>query len=145
RVCTLRRADIDADIDVDKDKQQPTRPATQTKGAARERTPERKVITTNDTQHNATIHVGDALDILTAMPDATADCIVTSPPYWAKRDYGITGQYGHEPDPAGYIATMVAVFSQARRVLADDGTCWLNLGDSYSAGSGTPHGITTPT
>ncbi len=93
------------------------------------------MITTNDIQHNATIHVGDALDILTAMPDATADCIVTSPPYWAKRDYGITGQYGHESDPAAYIATLVAVFSQARRVLADDGTCWLNLGNCYSAGS----------
>ncbi|HEY3907199.1 MAG TPA: site-specific DNA-methyltransferase [Streptosporangiaceae bacterium] len=99
------------------------------------------MIATNDSQHNATIQVGDALEILAAMPDAAADCIVTSPPYWAKRDYGVTGQYGHELDPAGYIATMVAVFSQARRVLADDGTCWLNLGDSYSAGSGTPHGI----
>jgi DNA modification methylase len=105
-------------------------------------TPERKVITTfNHAQPNATIHVGDALDILTAMPDASADCIVTSPPYWAKRDYGVTGQYGHEPDPAAYTATLRTVFDQARRVLVDDGTCWLNLGDSYSAGSGTPHGI----
>jgi DNA modification methylase len=91
--------------------------------------------------NNATIHVGDALDILTTMPGGSADCIVTSPPYWAKRDYGITGQYGLEPSPAGYIATLRAVFAQARRVLADDGTCWLNLGDSYSAGNGTPHGL----
>ena len=74
------------------------------------------------------------------MPDRSADCIVTSPPYWAKRDYGVAGQYGCEPDPAGYVATLRAMFSEARRVLADDGTCWLNLGDSYSAGSATPSG-----
>jgi len=90
---------------------------------------------------NATLHVGDALDILTAMPDASVDCIVTSPPYWAKRDYGIGGQYGREDSPAGYVVTLRDVFAQIRRVLADDGTCWLNLGDSYSAGNGTPHGI----
>ena len=88
----------------------------------------------------ATLHAGDARDVLAAMPDGSADCIVTSPPYWAKRDYGVAGQYGHEPDPAGYIATLRAVFSEARRVLADDGTCWLNLGDSYSAGSAAPSG-----
>ena len=88
----------------------------------------------------ATLHAGDARDVLTAMPDGSADCIVTSPPYWAKRDYGVAGQYGCEPDPAGYVATLRAMFSEARRVLADDGTCWLNLGDSYSAGSATPSG-----
>ena len=61
----------------------------------------------------ATLHAGDARDVLTAMPDGSADCIVTSPPYWAKRDYGVAGQYGCEPDPAGYVATMRA--SSARR------------------------------
>jgi DNA modification methylase len=75
------------------------------------------------------------------MPDGFADCIVTSPPYWAKRDYGIAGQYGHEPNPAGYVATLVTAFREARRVLADDGTCWLNLGDSYSLGSASPTGL----
>ena len=90
---------------------------------------------------NATLHVGDASDVLAAMPDGSADCIVTSPPYWAKRDYGVAGQYGAKPDPAGYVATLRAIFAQARRVLADDGTCWLNLGDSYSAGSATPNGM----
>lgn len=90
---------------------------------------------------NAMLHVGDALDILSKLPDGSADCIVTSPPYWAKRDYGISGQYGHEPAPAGYITTLRAVFAEARRVLASEGTCWLNLGDSYSAGSRTPHGL----
>jgi DNA modification methylase len=94
---------------------------------------ERKVI--------ATIHIGDSLEVLSAMPDESVDCIVTSPPYWAKRDYGVAGQYGHEPDPAAYIATLRTVFGHARRVLAGDGTCWLNLGDSYSASSGTPHGL----
>jgi DNA modification methylase len=104
--------------------------------------PEGKVVTTiHYSETNAVLHVGDALQILAAMPDASADCIVTSPPYWAKRDYGVAGQYGHESGPAGYIETLRAVFSEARRVLAADGTCWLNLGDSYSAGSGTPHGL----
>ncbi len=75
------------------------------------------------------------------MPDGFADCIVTSPPYWAKRDYGVAGQYGHEPDPAGYADTLVRVFREARRVLAADGTCWLNLGDSYSAGGASVSGL----
>jgi DNA modification methylase len=78
----------------------------------------------------ATLHVGDALNVLATLPDGHADCIVTSPPYWAKRDYGVTGKYGREPDPAAYISTLVEVFAEARRVLAADGTCWLNLGDS---------------
>src|SRR5215467_3854837 len=78
---------------------------------------------------------------LATMPDGSADCIVTSPPYWAKRDYGVAGQYGLEASPAAYVATLRAVFGQARRVLADDGTCWLNLGDSYSAGSAEPTGL----
>jgi DNA modification methylase len=87
------------------------------------------------------LHTGDARDVLASMPSGSADCIVTSPPYWGKRDYGVTGQYGHEPDPAGYIATLRSVFTEARRVLAADGTCWLNLGDSYSAGSASQSGF----
>jgi DNA modification methylase len=87
-----------------------------------------------------TLYVGDARVVLSNLPDASADCIVTSPPYWGKRDYGVPGQYGHELDPAAYVDTLRAVFAEARRVLADDGTCWLNLGDSYSAGGGTAHG-----
>jgi len=75
------------------------------------------------------------------MPDNYADCIVTSPPYWAKRDYGVSGQYGHEPHPCGYVDTLRELFSEARRVLAADGTCWLNLGDSYSVGSASPTGL----
>jgi site-specific DNA-methyltransferase (cytosine-N4-specific) len=87
------------------------------------------------------LYVGDARDVLAQLPAGSADCIVTSPPYWGKRDYGVAGQYGHEPDPAAYVATLRAVFSEARRVLADDGTCWLNLGDSYSVGGGCATGL----
>ena len=79
--------------------------------------------------------------MLVTVPDGFAHCMVTSPPYWAKRDYGMAGQYGHEPDPVGYIETLRSVFREAHRVLADDGTCWLNLGDSYSAGSRSATGL----
>jgi DNA modification methylase len=92
---------------------------------------------------DVTLHVGDARAVLASMPAESADCIVTSPPYWAKRDYQMAGQYGHEPDPDAYVATLRTVFHEARRVLASDGTCWLNLGDSYSAGGAEPHGLHT--
>lgn len=59
-------------------------------------------------------------------------CVVTSPPYWGLRDYGIPGQLGLEASPEEYVANMVAVFREVRRVLRDDGTLWLNIGDSYS-------------
>ncbi|MBV9381623.1 MAG: site-specific DNA-methyltransferase [Streptosporangiaceae bacterium] len=87
------------------------------------------------------LYLGDACEVLAAMPAGSADCIVTSPPYWAKRDYGVAGQYGREPTPAAYVETMRAVFGEARRVLAEDGTCWLNLGDSYTEGSATVSGL----
>jgi DNA modification methylase len=58
--------------------------------------------------------------------------VVTSPPYWGLRDYGVSGQIGLEPTPDEYVATMVGVFREVRRVLRDDGTVWLNLGDSYA-------------
>lgn len=67
--------------------------------------------------------------------DRSVHCVVTSPPYWALRDYGDPRQIGLEPTPDAYVARMVAVFREVRRVLRDDGTLWLNLGDSYS-GSG---------
>ena len=87
------------------------------------------------------LYVGDARDVLSGMPSGSANCLVTSPPYWGKRDYGVVGQYGNEPDPAAYVETLRETFTEARRVLADDGTCWLNLGDSYSAGGGTANGL----
>jgi len=88
-----------------------------------------------------TLYVGDARAVLASMPGQSANCIVTSPPYWGKRNYGVAGQYGHEDSPAAYIETMRDVFREARRVLADDGTCWLNLGDSYSASGGGATGM----
>src|ERR1700729_1245065 len=87
------------------------------------------------------LYVGDARAVLAGMPGQSADCIVTSPPYWGKRDYGVPGQYGHEDTPVAYVETMRDVFREARRVLADDGTCWLNLGDSYSASGGGATGM----
>jgi site-specific DNA-methyltransferase (cytosine-N4-specific) len=87
------------------------------------------------------LYVGDARTVLAAMPARSADCVVTSPPYWGKRDYGVPGQYGHEDTPQAYVETLQETFAEARRVLADDGTCWLNLGDSYSAGGGGATGL----
>jgi DNA modification methylase len=82
-----------------------------------------------------TLHHADALEALRGMPSHSVNCVVTSPPYYGLRDYGIPGQYGLEPTPAEYVATMRAVFAEARRVLTLDGTLWLNLGDTY-AGKG---------
>ena len=76
---------------------------------------------------------GDAVEVLRDLPDSFVHCIVTSPPYWGLRDYGVDGQIGLEATPDEYVARMVAVFSEARRVLRDDGTLWLNLGDSYAS------------
>jgi DNA modification methylase len=78
---------------------------------------------------------GDCRQVLTTLPDASVHCCVTSPPYWGLRDYGVDGQIGLEKSPQEYVAEMVAVFREVKRVLRDDGTLWLNLGDSYT-GSG---------
>jgi len=66
------------------------------------------------------------------MPDESVQCCVTSPPYWGLRDYGVDGQLGLESTPEEFVASMVEVFTEVRRVLRADGTCWLNLGDSYN-------------
>ena len=87
---------------------------------------------------SVTLHLGDALDVARELPDGSADCIVTSPPYFGLRDYGNDGQYGTEASPSGYVETMRSLFSELRRVLAEDGTLWLNLGDSYYSGKGSP-------
>lgn len=86
-----------------------------------------------------TLLLGDALTTLRTLPTASVDCIVTSPPYYGLRDYGTPGQYGLEASPAEYVETMRALFAEARRVLADDGTLWLNLGDSYASGGRTTY------
>lgn len=80
-----------------------------------------------------TLYLGDSLAVLREMPSDSVNCCVTSPPYFGLRDYGEAGQYGLEASPAEYVEQMRAVFAEVRRVLADDGTLWLNLGDSYSS------------
>lgn len=82
------------------------------------------------------ILIGDCRSVLRTLPEASVQCCVTSPPYFRLRDYGMADQIGLEQTPAAYIAEMVAVFREVRRVLRDDGTCFINVGDSY-AGGGT--------
>lgn len=77
---------------------------------------------------------GDASNVLQSTKEAIADMIVTSPPYFSQRDYGVDGQLGTERTPQEYVQRLVATFAQARRVLKDDGTLWLNLGDKYIDG-----------
>ncbi len=79
---------------------------------------------------------GDVLARLADLPDASVHCCVTSPPYFGLRDYGVAGQIGLEPTLAEYVEKMVAVFREVRRVLRDDGTLWLNIGDVYAANRG---------
>ena len=81
--------------------------------------------------------VGDARLLLTQMPDGHFDCTVTSPPYWGLRDYGVPGQIGAETTVDEYIADLVLLFREVRRTLTDDGTLWLNIGDSYTSGGRT--------
>ena len=83
------------------------------------------------------IIVGDARRVLSTFPAGHFQCAVTSPPYWGLRDYGIKGQIGAEPTVDAYIAALVKVFRAVRRTLADDGTLWLNIGDSYTSGGRT--------
>lgn len=75
---------------------------------------------------------GDCRDVLRTLPDESVHCIVTSPPYFGLRDYGVEGQMGLEESPGDFVVGMVAVFRECRRVLRTDGTLWLNLGDSYT-------------
>ena len=86
------------------------------------------------------ILIGDALTVLRTMPSASVQCVVTSPPYFGLRDYGVDGQLGLEDSPDAYVAKMVEVFAEVRRVLRDDGTLWLNLGDSYGGVKGDNQG-----
>ena len=90
-----------------------------------------------NTKNRCELHVGDARQLLSQMPDGHFDCIVTSPPYWGLRDYGVAGQIGAENTVDEYIADLVRLFREARRTLSDDGTLWLNIGDSYTSGGRT--------
>jgi len=90
-----------------------------------------------------TIHNGDCLEVLRTLPDESVQCCVTSPPYWGLRDYGHDGQIGLESTPEAYVGRMVEVFREVRRVLREDGTLWLNLGDSYAASGVSGLGTTS--
>lgn len=98
------------------------------------------------------IVTGDCRDVLATMPDESVHCVVTSPPYWGLRDYGVDGQIGLEASVAEHITILRDVFREVRRVLRKDGTCWVNYGDAYvskppgasaggASGSSTLHGI----
>jgi DNA modification methylase len=89
---------------------------------------------------SVTIHTGDALTVLRSLPSESVQCVVTSPPYFGLRDYGVDGQIGLEPHPAEFVATLVAIFDEVRRVLHPTGTLWVNLGDSYAGSGRGPQG-----
>ncbi|MFH0983089.1 MAG: site-specific DNA-methyltransferase [Planctomycetota bacterium] len=78
--------------------------------------------------------IGDAREVLKRISAGSFRCCVTSPPYWGLRDYGVPHQIGAESSLDNYLAHLVAVFGEVRRVLTDDGTLWLNIGDSYTSG-----------
>ena len=88
-------------------------------------------------QRGVKMYLGDWIDVLRTMPDEYVQCCVTSPPYWGLRDYGVPGQLGLERTPDEYVAKVVEGFREVRRVLRKDGTCWINMGDSYCT---TPNG-----
>jgi DNA modification methylase len=93
------------------------------------------------------ILTGDALTMLKMLPDGIVQTCVSSPPYYGLRDYGVEGQIGLEESPEAFVEKLVQVFREVRRVLRDDGTCWINLGDSYAAGKAgrTDYGTEDPT
>jgi len=80
---------------------------------------------------------GDALSVLRRLPDEFVRTVVTSPPYWSLRDYATPGQIGLEDDPDEYVDSLVCIFDEVRRVLTEDGSMWLNIGDSYTSGGRT--------
>ena len=89
-----------------------------------------------DKRMKSTILTGDALEQLKTIPDGTVNTCVTSPPYYGLRDYGVDGQIGLEETPEQYTNKLVEVFREVRRVLRDDGTLWVNIGDSYATHGG---------
>lgn len=79
---------------------------------------------------------GDCIEMMRKLPEKSVDCCVTSPPYFGLRDYGVSGQIGLENTPEQFIVRLVDVFREVKRVLKDDGTLWINMGDSYAGGGG---------
>jgi DNA modification methylase len=91
---------------------------------------------------DVTLHHGDALDVLRTMPDGCVDMVATSPPFYGLRDYGVDGQIGLEETPDQWVDRLVAVFRECRRVLADHGTLWVEIGDSYAGAGYSNHANT---
>lgn len=87
-------------------------------------------------QSNHRILVGDCIEMMRTLPDQSVHTCITSPPYFGLRDYGVDGQIGLEASPREFIENLVAVFQEVRRVLRDDGTLWVNIGDSYAGSWG---------
>ena len=87
---------------------------------------------------SAQLFCGDARVALCQLPDQSVDCVVTSPPYYGQRDYGSEKQLGLEVTPFDYISNLLCVFHEVHRVLKDSGSVWVNLGDTYWSGKGTP-------
>lgn len=91
------------------------------------------------------LYIGDALTILKQLPSRSVHCCVTSPPYWGLRDYGVPGQLGLEKSLEEYISKMVEIFSEVKRVLRNDGTLWVNLGDLYAGAKPSGQATWDPT
>jgi DNA modification methylase len=83
-------------------------------------------------ENRVTLYLGDVLAVLATLPEESVDCVVTSPPYWGLRDYGVEGQIGLEPTLGEHLDVMLAVFREIRRVLKKTGTLWVNYGDCYA-------------
>ncbi len=81
-----------------------------------------------------TIINGDIRNIIKNVPSDSVQCVITSPPYWGVRDYGVKNQIGAEPELDEYISTLVAIFSEVKRILKPDGVFWLNIGNTYTSG-----------
>lgn len=88
-----------------------------------------------------TLYLGEAATVLASLPKASVDCIVTSPPYYGQRDYGVKDQIGLEEHPQEYINRLVTVFRAAKQVLKPTGSLWVNLGDTYWSGKGKSCGV----
>ena len=94
-----------------------------------------KIEAASITLEHSLIIESDAVLALQRLPSASVQCVVTSPPYWGLRDYGIDGQIGLENNLQQYINKLVSVFAEAKRILRDDGVFWLNIGDGYTSGN----------
>ena len=94
-----------------------------------------KEINVEDISSSNKLIIGDSRKVLSYIPDNTFQCCITSPPYWGLRDYGIEGQIGAELVIDNYIEDLVRIFREVKRTLREDGTLWLNIGDSYTSGN----------